>query len=109
VGSEQIWTVSNKATSIHAVAMGLGFAWFPEDTVRGELERGVLKALPLREGGERWGDLYLVFADRDYAGPGALRLAQIIREHVGEQCQALGHKSTQAGVQQHTGDSPDDR
>ena len=86
VGSEQIWTVSNKATSIHAAGMGLGFAWFPEETVRGELERGVLKPLPLREGGERWGDLYLVFADRDYAGPGALRLAQIIRKHVGEQC-----------------------
>src|SRR6202034_3116069 len=91
VGSEQIWTVSNKATSIHAVAMGLGFAWFPEDTVRAELERGVLKPLPLREGGERWGDLYLVFADRDYAGPGALRLAGIIRSHVGEQWREFKH------------------
>jgi DNA-binding transcriptional LysR family regulator len=92
VGSEQIWTVSNKATSIHAVCMGLGFAWFPEDTVRAELDRGALKPLPLREGGERWGDLYLVFADRDYAGPGALRLAQIIRKHVGERCQQLEHE-----------------
>jgi DNA-binding transcriptional LysR family regulator len=93
VGSEQIWTVSNKATSIHAAGLGLGFAWYPEDTVRGELERGALKALPLREGGERWGDLYLVFADRDYAGPGALRLAQIIREHVGEQCRKSEHET----------------
>jgi DNA-binding transcriptional LysR family regulator len=95
VGSEQVWTVSNKATSIHAAVMGQGFAWFPEDTVRDELERGMLKALPLREGGGRSGDLYLVFADRDYAGPGALRLAQIIREQVAEQCrrlrQAPGH------------------
>jgi hypothetical protein len=40
----------------------------------------LLKALPLREGSERWADLYLVHADRDYAGPGALRLAQIIRD-----------------------------
>jgi len=85
LGAEQSWTVSQKATSIHAAVMGLGFAWFPEETIRGELERGELKALPLREGGERWGDLYLVFADRDYAGPGALRLAAIIREHVAEQ------------------------
>ena len=46
----------------------------------------MLKPLPLREGGERWGDLYLVFADRDYAGPGALRLAEIIRKHVAQQC-----------------------
>lgn len=86
LGAEQSWTVSHKATSIHAAEMGLGFAWFPEETVRGELERGVLKPLPLREGGERWGHLYLVFADRDYAGPGALRLAEIIRAQVAEEC-----------------------
>jgi DNA-binding transcriptional LysR family regulator len=86
LGAEQGWTVSHKATSIHAAGMGLGFAWYAEDTVRGELERGELRPLPLREGGERWGELYLVFADRDYAGPGAQRLAQIIRERVAEQC-----------------------
>jgi DNA-binding transcriptional LysR family regulator len=90
LGAEQSWTASHKATSIHAAVMGLGFAWFAEDTVRGELERGVLKPLPLREGGERWADLYLVFADRDYAGPGALRLAALIRENVTEQCRKLG-------------------
>jgi DNA-binding transcriptional LysR family regulator len=86
LGAEQSWTVGQKATSIHAAVMGLGFAWFPEETVRGELERGELKPLPLREGGERWGELYLVFADRDYAGPGARRLAEIIREHVAGSC-----------------------
>jgi DNA-binding transcriptional LysR family regulator len=86
LGAEQSWTVSQKATSIHAAVMGQGFAWFPEETVRGELQRGELKALPLREGGERSGDLYLVYADRDYAGPGALRLAEIIREQVDGEC-----------------------
>ena len=86
VGAEQSWTVSQKATSIHAACMGMGFAWYPEETVRNELEHGLLKPLPLREGGERWGDLYLVFADRDYAGPGALRLAEIIREQVSGEC-----------------------
>jgi len=98
LGAEQTWTVSNKATSIHAASMGLGFAWFPEETVHGELERGVLKPLPLREGGERWSDLYLVFADRDYAGPGALRLAQIIREHVREQCANVGPETAQSAA-----------
>src|ERR1700734_4115098 len=86
LGAEQSWTVSHKATSIHAAGMGLGFAWFPEDTIRDELAHGLLKPLPMREGGERWGDLYLVFADRDYAGPGALVLAETIREHVANQC-----------------------
>jgi len=96
LGAEQSWTVSHKATSIHAAGMGLGFAWFPDDMVRGELQRGELKPLPLREGGERWADLYLVFADRDYAGPGALRLAEIIRESVSHQCSKLGHEPLHA-------------
>jgi DNA-binding transcriptional LysR family regulator len=86
LGAEQIWTWSQKATAIHAATLGLGFAWFPEDTIRGELANGTLAALPLREGGERWADLYLVFADRDYAGPGARRLAQIIHGTAAEQC-----------------------
>lgn len=83
---EQRWTVSHKATSIFAATLGLGFAWYPEDTIRGELERGALKVLPLREGTERYATLYLVFADRDSAGPGALRLAQLIREGVSGAC-----------------------
>jgi DNA-binding transcriptional LysR family regulator len=98
LGAEQSWTVSHKATSIHAATMGMGFAWFPEEMVRGELEQGLLKPLPMREGGERWAELYLVFADRDYAGPGALRLAQIIREQVGEQCRKLGQDSAPAAT-----------
>ncbi len=101
VGAEQSWTVSHKATSIHAAGLGLGFAWFPEDTVRGELERHELKPLPLREGAERWGELYLVFSDRDYAGPGALRLAELIRNTVADQCRQ------QAQIFQPTQASPD--
>jgi DNA-binding transcriptional LysR family regulator len=96
VGAEQIWTVSHKATSIHAACMGLGFAWFPEDTIRIELERGLLKPLPLREGAERSAELYLVFADRDYAGPGALRLAQIIREQVQSTCRKVHETAARA-------------
>jgi DNA-binding transcriptional LysR family regulator len=98
LGAEQSWTVGQKATSIHAAVMGLGFAWFPEDTVRGELERGELKPLPLREGGERWGELYLVFADRDYAGPGARRLAEIIRENVAGSCRKCAAEQADAEV-----------
>jgi DNA-binding transcriptional LysR family regulator len=96
VGAEQIWTVSHKATSIHAACMGLGFAWFPEETIRNELESGLLKPLPLREGAKLSGELYLVFADRDYAGPGALRLAQIIREDVQGTCPKVHAEAKQA-------------
>jgi DNA-binding transcriptional LysR family regulator len=86
--NELRWTVSNKATSIHAVGLGLGYAWYPEDSVRGELERGALKPLPLREGAEKSGTIYLIFADREAAGPGALRLVQILREGVARECKA---------------------
>lgn len=86
VGDGPRWTVSNKATSIRAAKMGLGFAWYPEDTIREELDSGQLKPLSLREGAERHATLYLIFADRDAAGPGALRLAEIIRETVAQCC-----------------------
>ena len=79
-------TVSNKATAIHAVSTGMGYAWYPEESVRAELERGALKALPLREGAEKAGTLFLAFADREAAGPGALRLAEIIRQGVAREC-----------------------
>lgn len=85
------WTVSNLSTSIQAVRTGYGFAWFPEDTIRDELRDGVLKPLPMREGAERFGDLYLVVADPEGAGPGARRLAQIIREAVASECRRQGH------------------
>jgi DNA-binding transcriptional LysR family regulator len=98
IGAEHTWTVTNKATSIHAACMGLGFAWFPEDTIRGELERGELKPLPLREGAQRSAELYLIFADRDYAGPGALRLAEIIREGVGRECAAVRAGTAHGGT-----------
>lgn len=84
--NEQRWTVSHKATSIRAAVLGLGYAWYPEDSIREELERGTLKPLPLREGAERLVTLYLVFADRDAAGPGTRRLAEIIREDVKRAC-----------------------
>ena len=80
----QRWTVSNMATSIGAVTRGFGFAWFPEEKIRNELAQGTLKPLPMREGGVRHVEMYLMFADRDAAGPGVLRLAQIIREGVAQ-------------------------
>jgi len=84
IDAEARWTVSNKSTAIRAACMGLGFAWFPEDNIREELRSGRLKALPMPEGSQRYGDLYLIRADDDAIGPGAQRLAQIIRAGVDE-------------------------
>lgn len=77
--NERRLTVSHQSTSIRAACLGLGYAWYPEETIRRELDAGELKPLPLREGAERWATLYLTFADRDAAGPGALRIAELLR------------------------------
>jgi DNA-binding transcriptional LysR family regulator len=87
VEAAQRWTVSHMSTAIFAASMGFGFGWYPEERIRGELKAGTLKPLPLREGAERVGQLYLVYADRENAGPGTLRLAEIIHEMVKTECQ----------------------
>lgn len=86
IQSTQRWTVSNMSTSIIAARAGYGYAWYPEYKIRDELAAGTLRELPLRDGGERFVDLYLVFADREAAGPGTLRLAEIIRETTSGEC-----------------------
>lgn len=80
LGANARWTLSHKATSIRAACMGLGYAWYAEDMIRDELATGALKPLPLREGAERYVELYLVLPDRDYAGPGTQHLATLLRE-----------------------------
>ena len=89
----QRWTVGQFSTLIEAVRDGYGFAWLPEEKIRPELAAGTLKPLPLHEGAERFADLYLVFADREHAGPGTTRLAQIIREAVASECVSAPKRS----------------
>ncbi|SHE57242.1 DNA-binding transcriptional regulator, LysR family [Microbulbifer donghaiensis] len=82
----QRWTVTNMATSIGAACRGYGFAWLPEEKIRTELDEGSLKPLPLRGGSERAVPMYLIFADRESPGPGASRLAEIIRSRLEDSC-----------------------
>ena len=46
--NENRWTVSHKATSIRAACMGLGYAWFPEEGIREELQAERLRPLHRR-------------------------------------------------------------
>jgi len=78
--NEQRWTVSHKSTAIRAAVQGLGYAWFPEEIIREELDAGKLKPLPLLEGAEQIGTLYLIYADREAAGPGVRRIAELLHE-----------------------------
>lgn len=78
LGAEQRWTVSHMKTSIDAVKQGLGFAWLPEAQIEEELASGELLPLELREGGRHSGQLYLIYADYDSAGPAVRELAQLL-------------------------------
>ena len=87
-GVELRWTVGAKATSIRAVSMGLGFAWMIEDSIREELAAGTLKPLPLARSGRLKAQLFLGFADAEFPGRDAARLADIIRTRVAAACKA---------------------
>jgi DNA-binding transcriptional LysR family regulator len=86
IGVELRWTVSNKATALRALTMGLGWAWVPEETIADELRTGLLKVLPLKGSGERSGELFLSYSDPEYPGRDVARLGQILQEHVGRGC-----------------------
>ena len=88
-GADQRWTVSNKATQIAAACRGLGFAWFPQDAIRNELNSGVLKPLPMREGAERFVEMYLILADPDFPTRSAVRMAELLKEDLNKLCPSL--------------------
>ena len=82
LGSEQRLTVSTMGTRIQALCEGLGFAWSPLLKITRELEAGLLKPLPMKQGTNRFADLYLVLTDRDGAGPATRAMANQIKDHV---------------------------
>ncbi len=86
IDAKQRWTVSHMGTSIEAARLGYGYGWYPEERIRKELADGTLARLVPSEGGERFAELYLILPDRDAAGPGTLRLAEIIRKSVATEC-----------------------
>ena len=94
----QRWTVSNMSTSIGAVSRGYGFAFLPLYKIYPELQRGELKELQLRDPRELSAPLYLVFADRDGAGPGQLRLAQLMKEEIANACANRDEAMRQEGL-----------
>ncbi len=75
VDVDRRWTFSQFDTSIRAAIQGHGFAWYPQARIQDALAQGLLKPLPLSEGGERYVTLYLVMTDSELAGPGVRALA----------------------------------
>lgn len=80
--AEQRWTVSHIRTSLEAVRLGLSYAWLPEAYLHEDLAEGRLKPLPMEIDSDRVHSLYLIFADRDLAGPATRYLAEIIKREL---------------------------
>lgn len=79
LGAEQRWTVGSLGTATTFVGSGLGFAWLPRHMILRELDEGVLKPLPLDQGGSRH-PLFYLYSNKDKPlGPATQILIELLR------------------------------
>lgn len=79
LGAEQRWTVSSLPTAASFVSSGLGFAWLPRHAIERELRDGLLKPLPLTQGGTR-NPSFSLYANKDKPlGPATQILVELIK------------------------------
>jgi DNA-binding transcriptional LysR family regulator len=81
LGAELRCTVGSTEASLATVEAGLAYAWLPEHLIRGSLERGVIKPLPLVAGASRSSPLYLVLVNPGLAGPAARAAIEAFQRH----------------------------
>ncbi|MET1079052.1 MAG: LysR family transcriptional regulator [Pseudomonas sp.] len=79
LGAEQRWTVGSLPTAATFVSSGLGFAWLPRHLIARELREGLLKALPLDQGGTR-NPVFYLYSNKDKPlGPATQILVELIK------------------------------
>jgi DNA-binding transcriptional LysR family regulator len=83
LGAQYRWTVSSVETSVTTISNGLGFGWLPCHHVEEKIASGLLKPLPLREGGRRSNPLYLIPGKPGTMGPAARQLVEILNRVCG--------------------------
>ncbi|MBS0418886.1 MAG: LysR family transcriptional regulator [Proteobacteria bacterium] len=81
LGADLRCTVGSTEASLATVEAGLAYAWLPEHLIRGSLQRGVIKPLPLVAGASRNAPLYLVLVNPDLAGPAARAAIEAFQRH----------------------------
>jgi DNA-binding transcriptional LysR family regulator len=81
LGAELRCTVTSMEASLATVEAGLAYAWLPEHLVRGPLDRGVIRRLPVVAGGSRHVPLTLVLVNADLAGPAARAAVEAFQRH----------------------------
>lgn len=83
LGAEQRWTVGSLPTARTFVSSGLGFAWLPRHLIARELAEGLLKPLPMSQGGTRRPRFYLYINKDKVLGPATQILIELIRNYDG--------------------------
>jgi DNA-binding transcriptional LysR family regulator len=81
LGSDLRCTVGSTEASLATVEAGLAYAWLPEHLIRGSLDTGVIKPLPLAAGAARNAPLYLVLVNPELAGPAARAAIEAFQRH----------------------------
>ncbi|WP_068825667.1 LysR family transcriptional regulator [Pseudomonas sp. BMS12] len=79
LGAEQRWTVGSLPTARTFVCSGLGFAWLPHHLIARELAEGLLKPLPMEQGGTRQPRFYLYSNKDKVLGPASQILVELIK------------------------------
>jgi DNA-binding transcriptional LysR family regulator len=83
LGAEQRWTVGSLPTARTFVSSGLGFAWLPHHLIARELEEGLLKPLPMEQGGTRRPRFFLYSNKDKVLGPATQILIELIKNFDG--------------------------
>jgi DNA-binding transcriptional LysR family regulator len=79
LGAEQRWTVGSLPTAATFVSSGLGFAWLPRHLIERELACGLLKELPMQQGGSR-NPSFSLYANKDKPlGPATQILVELFK------------------------------
>jgi len=78
--AEQRWTVSHFSSSISVIKAGLAFGFLPFNWIQHALNQGSLKEIEIKGGYSRIIPLYLMYANRDLAGPATRTLGEILQQ-----------------------------
>jgi len=80
LGSDFRFTVTNFESARALLVGGMGFSWIPVHEAHELISKGKLKPLDLDVDYSKQGTLYLVYANKDIAGPATQLLAQHIKQ-----------------------------
>lgn len=79
IGADLRWSVTNFESARAFLTGGLGFSWIPEHEAKELIGSGQLKALPISRDYQKQGSLFLIYANKETAGPATQLLADLIK------------------------------